>query len=139
MTDYEKPRLLEPTMTKLLPCPFCNHDGIHLRKKTQKRESKLTYEHWSGEYTGYGQYVPLAHCVVIPMTDYRFGVKFYCGKCGASQRYVWGEWHLASKDEAEEYQDMPHRCELFNSEQEHETIEKAIAAWNRRAGECASE
>lgn len=23
MTAYEKPRLLEPTMTKLLPCPFC--------------------------------------------------------------------------------------------------------------------
>lgn len=23
MTEYEKPRLLEPTMTKLLPCPFC--------------------------------------------------------------------------------------------------------------------
>lgn len=24
MTAYEKPRLIEPTMTKLLPCPFCS-------------------------------------------------------------------------------------------------------------------
>ena len=30
---YEKPRLLEPAMTKLLPCPFCGGRAHHYSRQ----------------------------------------------------------------------------------------------------------
>lgn len=120
---------------ELKHCPFCGWSGIHMRKKTQLRESVtgLMYER------GYPQFNPFIlgyedteyheeHCY-----DYRFGIRFYCGKCKAETPYVWGEWHLPTEDEAEMFDDLPHACERFSPDEERTTIEKAIAAWNRRA------
>ena len=124
---------------ELEPCPFCGWNGIHMRKKTRMRESVtgLTY------MRGYDQFHPVSlgyvgqefreeHCY-----DYRFGIRFYCGKCKAETPYIWGEWHLPTKDEAETFDDMPHACERFDPDEEQATIDKAIAAWNNRTRDKA--
>lgn len=128
MTEYDGVR------TELLSCPFCGWHGIHMRKKTQMRESVTGLMYMRG----YDQFDPYSlgyvgadyrkeHCY-----DYRFGIRFFCGKCKAETPYVWGEWHLPTEDEAETFDDMPHACERFSPEEEQATINKAITAWNRR-------
>lgn len=122
-------------MTDLKPCPFCGHSGIHLRKKTQMRES-VTGKTYIAErdifhpvslgWVGVDQYERTC-------PDYRFGVRFYCGRCGISPLYEYGEWHLPEDDEIETYCDLPHCCERFDEERERDTIERAKAKWNQRA------
>lgn len=119
---------------ELRPCPFCGWQKIHMRKKTQMRESVTGFTYMRG----YDQFDPVSlgytgqefrevHCY-----DYRFGIRFYCGKCKVETPYVWGEWHLPTEDEAETFDDMPHACERFDPDEEQVTIDKAIAIWNRR-------
>lgn len=110
---------------KLKPCPFCGWRGIHMRKKTRMRESVTGFMYMRG-YDG--QDFREEHCY-----DYRFGIRFFCGKCKAETPYVWGEWHLPIEDDIETFDDLPHACERFDPDEERATIEKAIAAWNRRA------
>ena len=107
-----------------------------MRKKTRMRESVTgftymrSYDQFDPYSLGYvGADYREAHCY-----DYRFGIRFYCGKCRAETPYVWGKWHLPTEDEAETFDDMPHACERFSPEEEQATINKAIAAWNRRVG-----
>ena len=120
---------------ELKSCPFCGWSGVHMRKMTQMRESVTGFTYMRG----YDQFDPYSfgyvgqdfreeHCY-----DYRFGIRFYCGKCKAETPYVWGEWHLPDEDDVETFDDMPHACERFSPDEERETIDKAIAAWNRRA------
>ncbi len=115
---------------ELKPCPFCGHTGIHMRRKTQKRESVTGFKYIAGRYV-FDQYSEYEESCL----DYRFGIRFYCGKCHISPRYVWGEWHLPTEDEVEDYDELPHCCERFDSEQEAATIEMARELWNRRASE----
>lgn|GEM_PF-5888582 len=122
-------------MSGLKPCPFCGHDGVHLRKKTDMRQSVTGLKYMHSEdvlhplYYGFiGTEQTERECY-----DYRFGVRYYCGRCGISPRYVWGEWHLPTEDEAEEFDALPHACDRFDEEQERESIEKARELWNRRA------
>lgn len=120
---YEKPQLLDV----LKPCPFCKHDGIHMRRKIKKRLS-----------------VTKATCIIeqgygpdweAPVMDWRFGVKFYCGRCGASLRYVWGDWHVPDEGEIETFDaifyELPQQFDSY--EHKGAIIAEAIAAWNRRA------
>lgn len=120
--------------SELLPCPFCGWNGIHMRKKTQLRESVTGLMY----LRGYPQFNPFSlgyedteyheeHCY-----DYRFGIRFYCGRCRAETPYVWGEWHLPTEDEAEMFDDLPHACDRFSPDEERATIDRAIEAWNRR-------
>lgn len=122
-------------MDDLRKCPFCGHTGIHMRKKTHMRESITGFKYVATEPhyhpLTYGQDGTIQHernCY-----DYRFGIRFYCGKCHISPPYIWGEWHLPTKEEAEEFDDLPHACERFDPQQEMETIDKAKSIWNRRA------
>lgn len=125
------------TTTEPLSCPFCGHDGIHMRKKTRMRKTVTGLKYMRG----YDQFHPISFGYVgadyreEDCYDYRFGVRFYCGKCRAETPYVWGEWHLPTEDEVETYDDMPHACERFDPEQEHETVDAAIALWNRRCAD----
>lgn len=57
---YEKPRLLEPTMTKLLPCPFCG------RKAHVIQAEKPLYSHIHKE----GWYVECDYCYVSMGLDF---------------------------------------------------------------------
>lgn len=126
---------LEPTSTVPRSCPFCGWSGIHMRRKTQLRETVTGLKYMRG----YDQFDPYSlgysgqDFCEEPCYDYRFGIRFYCGRCRAETRYVWGEWHLPTEDEAEVFDSLPHACERFNPEEERDTINKAVAAWNRRA------
>ena len=114
---------------ELKPCPFCGWDGIHMRRKTQMRKSVTGFMYMRG----YDQFYAGQYFSEEPCYDYRFGVRFYCGRCRAETPYVWGEWHLPTEDEVETFDDLPHACERFDPDEERATIDKAIAAWNRRA------
>ena len=140
MTDripYEKPRLLDAGEVAadakaadsghVRKCPFCEYDGIHMRRKIKKRLS-----------------VTKATCIIeqgygpdweAPVMDWRFGVKLYCGKCGASLRYIWGDWHIPDEDEIETFDaifySLPNQFD--NYEFKDAIIAEAVAAWNRRA------
>ena len=114
---------------RLLPCPFCGHTGIHMRKKTKTRASvtgKMAYiasdDYWAPGYD--------AH-----VSDWRYGVRFYCGRCGASPYYTWGGWHIPDDDEIEVYGDV---CfNISNQFDFYEDKDRIIAeardTWNRRA------
>jgi len=114
---------------ELLPCPFCGHTGIHMRKKTKTRTSvtgKMAYiasdDYWAPGYD--------AH-----VSDWRYGVRFYCGRCGASPYYTWGEWHIPDDDEIEMYGDVCFNISnQFDSyEDKDRIIAEARDTWNRRA------
>lgn len=117
------------------PCPFCGHHGIHMRKKTQMRATVtgLTYIATYDGVDQQGFVVPGAYEEVKTCYDYRFAVRFYCGKCRVETPYVWGDWHLPTPDEVETYDDLPHCCERFDEEQERDAIERAKSIWNNRA------
>lgn len=119
----------------LEPCPFCGHSGVHMRKKTQMRVSVtgLTYIETHDAVSQEGFPVFGAYQNERPCYDYRFGVRFYCGKCRIETPYVWGEWHLPTADEAEEFDALPHACERFDAEQESDIIGRAAEIWNTRA------
>ena len=120
---------------ELISCPFCGHTGIHMRRKTQMRETVTGLRYMAEEdlfdsvslgWSGVRQYERACY-------DYRFGIRFWCGRCRVSPPYVWGEWHLPTEDEAEEYTALPHACDRFDPEVERKTIEMARERWNRRA------
>lgn len=106
-----------------------------MRRKTQLRETVTGLKYMRG----YGQFDPYSLGYVgedfceEPCYDWRFGIRFYCGRCRAETRYVWGDWHLPTEDEAEVFDSLPHACERFDQDEEQATINKALAAWNRRA------
>ena len=123
---------------ELKPCPFCGYGKIHLRRKSETRESvtgakALITQAWGPDYE-------------VDVADWRFGVKYYCGKCYASTGYQWGGWHVPTEGEIETYEDylynIPYQFDHYESRDE--VIREAAEAWNTRAertcrirgGEC---
>ena len=111
----------------LKPCPFCGYEGIYFRRKSDTRESvtgaMATIEQdWGPSYEDH-------------VSDWRFGLKLYCGRCYASTGYQWGAWHIPTDSEIECYGDICFRIPNQYDEYEHraEIEAKAIEAWNRRA------
>lgn len=112
---------------ELLPCPFCGYKGVYLRRKSDTRESvtgavATISQEWGPDYD--------AH-----VSDWRFGVKCYCGRCHASTGYQWGKWHVPTESEIDCYGDIFFRIPNQYDGYEHraEVEAAAIAAWNRRA------
>lgn len=112
---------------ELKPCPFCGYGKIHLRRKSETRESvtgakALITQAWGPDYE-------------VPVADWRFGVKYYCGKCYASTGYQWGGWHVPTEGEIETYEDylynIPYQFDHYESRDE--VIREAAEAWNTRA------
>ena len=119
---------------ELKSCPFCGYGEIRMRKKTQCRRTVtgLTYINTESIlHPLYGGFIGTEQ-MERDCYDYRFAVRFYCGRCRCETPYVWGEWHLPTEDEAEEYDALPHCCERFDEEQECEAISRAMGIWNRR-------
>ena len=112
---------------ELKPCPFCVYEQIHLRRKSETRESvtgakALITQTWGPDYE-------------VHVADWRFGVKYYCGKCYASTGYQWGGWHVPTEGEIETYEDylynIPYQFDHYESRDE--VIREAAEAWNTRA------
>lgn len=122
-------------MNKPKSCPFCEYEGISMRVKTDVRGSVsgLTYLHpfpmFDPVSLGYaGERYEERLCL-----DYRFGVKFYCRRCGASTNYTWGQWHVPTPSQAEEFDAYLPLSSNFDENEEADTIARALEKWNRRA------
>lgn len=124
MTGFER----EPR-----PCPFCGHPKARLMHKTQYRKSQhgyVAYE-WVPEYLpGYG-----GREIEVNVQDYRHTFYVRCNKCNARGSTATTEWHVTTKEEAEcwsRYQ--PTFGNEWDSDFAKEAREKAVEAWNARAG-----
>lgn len=111
---------------ELKPCPFCGWDGIHQRHKLDCRDTAsgatcVVENEWGHDYE-------------LVVRDYRFGVKYWCGRCKASTGYAWGVWHIPDEDEIETFGDVYFNLmTLWNEDEQRDAVNEAIAAWNRRA------
>lgn len=65
MTAYKKPRLLEPTMTKLLPCPFCGMTPVVTSYDYKTPKGTVLHRQWRVECEYHG-------CEVQPTADWHY-------------------------------------------------------------------
>lgn len=121
---------------ELRPCPFCGHPRSRLMHRTEYRENAegLTAEEYQPDVgfggEGYNQ---------IKMLDFRHVFYRRCNKCGARSRAVKTDWHVRTKDEAEDfsiYGSQKDKQWGFDPESEwaRPWREAADEAWNERSG-----
>lgn len=116
-------------MEELKPCPFCGWPKSRLMHKTQYRASQhgyVAYEY----FPGFG-----VREVELSVMDYRHTFYVRCNKCNARGGTETTEWHVTTKEEAEEWSiDQRTFGNEWDSDFAEEAREKAVEAWNRRAG-----
>lgn len=120
-------------MEELKPCPFCGWPKSRLMHKTQYRASQhgyVAYE-WEPEYLpGFG-----GREVKLSVMDYRHAFYVRCNKCSARGPRFTTVWHVTTEEEADAWsRDYPTFGNEWDSDFAKEAREKAVEAWNRRAG-----
>ena len=124
-------------MAGLRPCPFCGHHGSRLMSRTEYRGNAegLTAEVYEPDVgLGCGGYYR-----EVPMLDFRHVFYCRCNKCAARSRPVRTDWHVRTREEADEFSPYSND-KLWGFEPESGWAEPwrdmAIEAWNRRDGEA---
>lgn len=123
-------------MAELRPCPFCGHHGSRLMSRTEYRGNAegLTAEVYEPDVgLGCGGYYR-----EVPMLDFRHVFYCRCNKCAARSRPVRTDWHVRTREEADEFSPYSND-KLWGFEPESGWAEPwrdmAIEAWNRRDGD----
>lgn len=111
------------------PCPFCGHPRSRLIHRTEYRRNYNRLVATEDLELGFGD--------EVDMLDFRHVFYRRCNKCGAKSKFVRTDWHVRTKEEAEEFSlslDLEEKLWPCgpNSEWAKPWRDKADEVWNMR-------
>lgn len=118
-------------MTELRPCPFCGHHGSRLMSRTEYRGNAegLTAEVYEPDVgLGCGE-----HYREVPMLDFRHVFYCRCNKCAARSRPVRTDWHVRTREEADEF--SPYSNDKLWGVRAGKRVGRAVARYGNRSME----